>query len=129
MRDISLQNVSNLVFDLSRSLKVKSNGAVGLPIYDFPLVSNSNYMSNSHHVGVIATGNIFLLSLIIRAKFRPTHTHAYPGESFIKIESLHPWVHGKHPMKNEVDRLNTFCAMLLADTHTQTDIHTHKAIA
>ncbi len=42
-------------FDLSRSLKVKSNGVVGLPIYDFLLASNSNYMSNSHRLGVIAT--------------------------------------------------------------------------
>ncbi len=34
------------------SLKVKFNGAVGLPIYDFLLVSNSNYMPNSHRLGV-----------------------------------------------------------------------------
>ncbi len=45
----------DLEFDLSRSLKVKSNGAVGLPINDFLLVSNSNYMSNSHRLGVIAS--------------------------------------------------------------------------
>ena len=30
--------MSDLKFDLSRSLKVKSNGAVGVPIYDFLLV-------------------------------------------------------------------------------------------
>ena len=34
LRDIRLQNLSDPEFDLSRSLKVKSNGAVGLPIYD-----------------------------------------------------------------------------------------------
>ncbi len=32
LRDISLQNMSDLKFDLSRSLKVQSNGAVGFPI-------------------------------------------------------------------------------------------------
>ena len=32
--------MSDLEFDLSRSLKVKFNGAIGLPIYDFLLVSN-----------------------------------------------------------------------------------------
>ncbi len=47
--------MGDLEFDLSRSLKVKSNGAVRFPIYDFLLVSNSNYMSNSHRLGVIAT--------------------------------------------------------------------------
>ncbi len=31
--------MGDLEFDLSRSLKVKSNGSVGLPIYDFLLVS------------------------------------------------------------------------------------------
>ncbi len=32
LRGISLQNMNDLEFDLSRSLKVKSNGAVELPI-------------------------------------------------------------------------------------------------
>ncbi len=41
---VGLQNLGDLEFDLSRSLKVNSNGAVGLPIYDFLLLSNSNYM-------------------------------------------------------------------------------------
>ena len=57
--------MGDLEFDLSKSLKVKSNGAVRLPIYDFLLVSNSNYMSNSHRLGVIVTQKMFsyLLSL------------------------------------------------------------------
>ncbi len=38
LRDISLQNRGDLDFDISRSLKVKSNGGVGRPIYDFLLV-------------------------------------------------------------------------------------------
>ncbi len=36
-------------------------------------------------------------------------------------------------MKNEVDRFNTFCAMLLTEghthTYTHTDTYTHKVIA
>ena len=47
--------MTNLEFDLSRSLNVKSDGAVRLDIYDFLLASNSNYMSNWHRLGVIAT--------------------------------------------------------------------------
>ena len=47
--------MSDLDCDLSISLKVKSNGTFGLPIYDFLLVSNSNYLSNSRRLGVIAT--------------------------------------------------------------------------
>ncbi len=55
LQDISLQTMSDLELDLSRSFKVKSNlnGAAGLPIYDFLLVSNtvsylSPFRSNSH---------------------------------------------------------------------------------
>ncbi len=57
--------MGNREFYLSRSLKVRSNVAVGLPIYDFLLVSNTNYMANSHRLGVIATQKIltYLLSL------------------------------------------------------------------
>ncbi len=51
--------MSDLEFNLSRSLKVKSSGAFGLPIYDFLLVYNRNYMSISHHLGVMATRKIF----------------------------------------------------------------------
>ena len=69
LRDISLQNMSDLEFNLSRSLKVKCNGAVRLSIFDFLLLSNSNYMSNSHRLAV--TLEKIFLSLIIRAKFRP----------------------------------------------------------
>ncbi len=52
----------DLEFDPLKSLKVKSNGAVGLTIYDFLLVPNSNYMSNSHHLGVIASRNFSAIS-------------------------------------------------------------------
>ena len=36
---------SNLDFDLSRSLKVKYDGAIGLPMYGFLLIFNSNIWS------------------------------------------------------------------------------------
>ena len=42
MPDISLQNLSDHEVDLSRSLKVKCESAIGFPIYGFPLMFNSN---------------------------------------------------------------------------------------
>ncbi len=53
--DIRLQNVSDLVFDISRSLKVKSRDSVLLPTYKFLLVSNSNHTPVSNGVAVIGT--------------------------------------------------------------------------
>ncbi len=56
MRDnmcIRLQNLGDLEFNLLRSLKVKSNGTIGLHIYDFLLMANSKHMSISHFIGVI----------------------------------------------------------------------------
>ena len=40
LRDIRLLNLGDLDFDLSRSLKVKCAGAIGLPIYGFLLMFN-----------------------------------------------------------------------------------------
>ncbi len=82
--------LGDLEFDLSRSLKVKSNGAVRLLIYDFLLVSNSNYMSNSHRLGLIATRKILFLSLIIRAKFRPPRPTLTPRRLFSKSNHFIP---------------------------------------
>ncbi len=42
LQDIRLQNLTDLDFDLSSSLKVISYGAIGLPIYGFLLMFNSN---------------------------------------------------------------------------------------
>ena len=44
--DISLQNLGDLDFDLSMSLKVKSDGVIGLAIYGFLLMVNSNIGPN-----------------------------------------------------------------------------------
>ena len=49
LQDTSLQNVSDLEFDLSRSLKVRCDSVIGLPIYmyAFLLMFNGNiYMKN-----------------------------------------------------------------------------------
>ncbi len=50
MRDISLQKIwvtLTLTFDLSRSPKVKCDGAIGLLIYDLLLMFNSNIRPTS----------------------------------------------------------------------------------
>ena len=46
----------------SRSLKVNSNGAVGLSIYEFLSVSNSNHMSIPHRLGDICTWKFLPIS-------------------------------------------------------------------
>ncbi len=66
---------------------------------------------------------IFSLSLIVGPKFWPPGPPLPRGDIF-KIESLHPGAKWKSTTKNEVDWLNTFCAMLLTDTHTRTHTHT-----
>ncbi len=43
---IRLQNLGDLEFDLLRSLKVKCEGASGLPIYGFLLMFNRNIGPN-----------------------------------------------------------------------------------
>ena len=47
LRDIRLRNLSDLEFDLSRSLKVKCNSVIEFPIYAFLLMFNSNVSPNS----------------------------------------------------------------------------------
>ncbi len=47
LRHISLQNLSDLDFDLIRSPRVTCDGTVGLSVCDFLLVSNSNTWPNS----------------------------------------------------------------------------------
>ncbi len=48
--DISLQNLSDFDFDFSgRSLKVKSHGAIGLPIHDFPISACKIWPNSPHY--------------------------------------------------------------------------------
>ena len=57
MRDIGLQNVSDLEFDLSRSIMVKCEGATKLPIYGFllvlPVVELNRWLGTQKLSGVI----------------------------------------------------------------------------
>ena len=62
LRDTAPQNVSDLEFDLSKSIKAKCDGGIGLPIYDFWVVFNSNNMSISHCLAVLTAGNFTLIS-------------------------------------------------------------------
>ncbi len=102
-----LQNLGDLEFDLSRSLKVKSNGAVGLSIYDFLLVSNSNYMSKSRRLGVKAIQNFFSYLLSLGSNFDPPHPPLPHGDFFQnRMVSSLAWVRGKASTKNEVDIFN-----------------------
>ena len=91
----------DLEFDLSRSLKVKSNGAGGLPIYDFLLVSNSNYMYNLYRLGVIATQNFFSYLLSLGPNF--DHHHPTPtltlGRFLLKSNHFIPGSKGSLPLK------------------------------
>ncbi len=43
---VSLKSLIDLEYDLSRSLKVKCDGAIGFPIYGFLLMLNSNIGPN-----------------------------------------------------------------------------------
>ncbi len=115
-----------------RSIKVKCNGAFELPIYDFLLVSNSNYMSNLHRSGVIATRKFFSCLLSLGPNFDPNpHPPPHhpsptltPGWFFSKLNGFPPWVRRKASTKNEVDQFNIFWDILLTDTqktHTQTN--------
>ncbi len=86
---------------------VKYNGAVGLPVYDLPLVSNGNRMSISHHLAVTGLHMLQPLekcSFTIGPKFWTTHTHPYPGAKSDGFKTL--WVSRKASIKNEVDWFN-----------------------
>ena len=99
MRDIRPQNIGELEVDFSRSTKVIGNGALGLPIYDFLLVSNSNYMSSSHHLGVIATRKIFSSLLSLGPNFDPLSPILTPGRFFSKSNGFLPGSEGRLPPK------------------------------
>ncbi len=82
LRPIRLQNLGDFEFDISMSLKVKFNGAVELFIYDFLLVSNSNYMNSHcllavHGLGVIATLKIFSYLLSLGPNFKNCKTMSH----------------------------------------------------
>ena len=85
-------------------------------------MSNSNHLSISHRLGDICTSkcSAYLLSLGQIVAPPPAPTPLTLGAIFLKIELLHFWVQGKPYMGNEIDWLNTFRAVLLTDTRTDT---------
>ena len=130
MRDIIFQNMVNhkLEFDLSRSLKVKSSGVVGLPIYDFRLVSNSNYMSDAHRLGVTATQKFFSCLLSLGPNFDPPPTHPYLGRPYLgrffsKSNAFLLMSEERSPPKMKLIRL-IFLEIYCIETDRQTDRHT-----
>ncbi len=70
---------------------------LGLPIYDFLLVSNRDRL-----------GFIFSYLLPLGQNLDPPHPPLPRGDFFLKIEWFPPWVRGKASTKNEVDRFNIF---------------------
>ena len=82
-------------------------------------------MSISHHLGDCS------LFLITGPKILPPPPPSprptlIPGRVFSKSN---PWVQGKSPTENEIYWLNTFWAMLLTDTHTDTQSDCKKPLA
>ncbi len=74
---------AKFVTDLSLS-PFHVDAAIGLPIYNFLLVSNSNYMSNSHRLGVIATGKMFSYLLSLGPNFDPPTPTFTPRRFFFQ---------------------------------------------
>ena len=101
-------------FDLLRSLKVKSNGAVVFSIYEFLLMTNSNHFSISHRFGYICTSKFSPCILSLGQHFAPS---PLPPPSPPPLTLRHFFSKSNH--SNQVDWLNTFWAMLLTDVHTE----------
>ncbi len=74
LRDMTLWILSDLDYYLSRSLKVKSDSEVGLLIFDFLSVSNSNYISISYPLAVIAVQKFFSFVSPLDQNSDPPHT-------------------------------------------------------
>ena len=95
LRDIAIQNLSDLDFDFSRSLRVKCNSVIGLPVYAFLIVTYgltlllvsldssymfpidiySNYMFNSPHLALIATQKVFSYLLSRGPNYKKLQMH------------------------------------------------------
>ncbi len=86
---------------LTLTFKVKIDSAIGLPIYDFLLVSNNNLMCTSHHLAVIAVRKCFSYLFIIGLKFHTPDTHPCPGVILSQnLITSYIWVRGKDLGKN-----------------------------
>ena len=65
-----LDHFQHLNFDLSESLKVKCDGGICLPIYDFLLVFNSNIWHNSAPLQDISLWNLSDLDIDLSRSLR-----------------------------------------------------------
>ena len=74
LRDIRLQNLSDLGFDLSTSRKVECDGAIGLSTYGF-LFIYTNCMSNSHRLAVLVTQDVFSYLLSLDPNYAKSKVH------------------------------------------------------
>ncbi len=74
LQDIRLRNLSDVELDLSRSLKVKCDDVLGLAIHGF-LLTYSNHLSNSHHLVLIATQNVFFYLLPLGPNYEKSQVH------------------------------------------------------
>ena len=72
LQDIRLRNLSDIEFDLSRSLKVKCDDVIQLVIHGFLLIYTviTCLTLTIYTVALIGTQNVFLLSRVIRRKLR-----------------------------------------------------------
>ncbi len=87
---ISIPNISNLEYDLSILLKIKSNGGVALPshIKFVLLVLNSKYMTAPFELLLVLINAI--QSFIIGLQCRSIHTHPFPGAISLKSNHFFP---------------------------------------
>ena len=129
-RDIRLQNMGDFYFDLSMSLKVSSNSAVGLSIYKFLLMSNSNQGFISHCLGDICTWKFspYLLPLCQNFAPHPTPGPPLPWADFFQHRITSSMGQREGPHQNEVDWLRAFwdTCILLADRQIHTQTHTQS---
>ena len=63
LQDIATQNMHDLEFDVSRTLKFKVIGATRKLTYGFLLINNSKYMPIDSTLGDIATQNMYDLEV------------------------------------------------------------------
>ncbi len=70
LQDTRLRNLSDLEFDLLRSLNVMCDNVIGLPIYAFLLIFNSNIWPNSAPLQDIRLYKIYSLWVTLNLTFQ-----------------------------------------------------------
>ncbi len=79
--------MSDVDFDLSGSLKVKSNGAVEFPILVYDFLFNSNHMCISLFRSYSLSKHFLQSLIIIGPNSGPSTPAFYPGEIFFSKSS------------------------------------------